>query len=552
MNRTSVRIVAALSLAALASPLAAQRGGGRPVVKAPNATPIHPDSFPAYVREDAPTDPKIQKIWEEGMQRSQAASLAQQLTDSIGPRLTGSPNMNRAQDWLLATYKKWGVTARKEQYGTWNSWKRGAAFAQLTAPRVKPLETHMLSWSGNTGGQWVEGEVIALKPYATPEEFQAWLPSVKGKIVLASAPRLSCRMPSQIGEYSMQSTQAALDSAQQALTSMYSGLTQRVRTFYQDVKNAGAVAVFESNWSQYPGINKIFGSPRNAAITTMDVGCEDYGMLHRLASNNQGPRVRLMAESESLGEQPVFNVIAEIKGSTKPNEYVMLSAHFDSWEGFAGATDNATGSITMLEALRIIKATMPRPTRTIIVGHWSGEEQGLNGSRAWAADHPEVVAGLQFGFNQDNGTGRIVSMGPGPLPENGPRLASYLSQMPSQLTQWVRLSGPSAPATGGSDHAAFQCSGAPAISLGALSWDYSNTTWHTNRDSYDKIIIDDLKHNATLTAMLTYLASEDKEKSSRKVLDSIPAGGRGGRGGGMAPVVLRCAEPLRNSQTYGR
>lgn len=549
MTRSISRIAIAFALMALSVPAGAQgrggRGGGPPVQKAPGATPISADSLPAYVRQDAPTDAMILKIQEEGMQRSQAAALAQALVDSIGPRLTGSPNMTRGQDWLVSMYQKWGVTGRKERYGTWNSWKRGAAFAQLTVPRAKPLEAHMLSWSGNTGGQWVEGDVVVLKPYATPEEFHAWLPSVKGKIVLASAPRLSCRMPLQIAQYSMPSTQAALDSAQNALSASYAGVTQRVRTFYEDVKAAGAIAVFESNFSQFPGINKIFGSPRNSAIATMDIGCEDYGMLHRLASNNQGPRVRVMAESESLGEQPVFNVIGEIKGSTKPNEYVMLSAHFDSWEGSGGATDNATGTITMLEALRIIKTTLPRPSRTILVGHWSGEEQGLNGSGAFAEDHPEVITGLQFLFNQDNGTGRIISMGPSVLPENGPRLASYLSQMPKEFTQWIRLSGVG-PVGGGSDHASFLCRGAPGVSLGGLSWDYSNSTWHTNRDSYDKIIIDDLKHNATVTAMLVYLASEDKEKSSRVLANPLP----GGRGG--APGELRCGAPQRSSERYAR
>jgi hypothetical protein len=488
----------------------------------------------------------IVKIWDEGMQRSQVATLAQVLTDSIGPRLTGSPNMTRGQDWLLATYKKWGVNAKKEQYGTWNSWKRGAAFASMTFPRVKPLESHMLSWSGNTGGQWVEGEVIALKPFETPEQFTAWLPNVKDKIVMLSAPRLSCRMPLQLQQFAMPSTEAMLDTAQRALNATYAGLMQRIPGSYKAMKDAGALAVFESNWSNYPGINKIFGSPRNSAIATLDIGCEDYGMLHRLASNNQKPRARVMAESESLGEQPVFNVIAEIKGATKPNEYVLLSAHFDSWEGSSGATDNATGSITMLEAMRILKTVLPRPSRTIIVGHWSGEEQGLNGSRGWAADHPEVVSGLQFGFNQDNGTGRIVNMGPGPLPENGPRLESYLSQMPMQLTQWIRVSGPSGAASGGSDHASFQCYGAPAVSLGALSWDYSNTTWHTHRDTYDKIIIDDLKQNATLTAMLAYMASEDKEKSSRKLMDPLP-GGRNGQ-----PGTLQCTPSQRTSERYAR
>jgi hypothetical protein len=536
-----------LLFVAVASTAQAQRGGPPPrIQKNPQAIPFSPDSAPAYVRKDAPTDPTILRIWEEGMQRSQAAALAQVLMDSIGPRLTGSPNMTRGQDWLLATYRKWGVGAKKEQYGTWNSWKRGVAFVQLTAPRAKPLEATMLSWSGNTDGKWLDADVVTLTPYRTPEEFQAWLPSVKGRIVLASAPRISCRMPNQIAEFSMPSTQNAMDSMQRDLTAGYQGLTQRIPTFYSDLKAAGAVAVFESNWSQYPGIDKIFGSPRNSALPVLDIGCEDYGMLFRLAQNKQGPKARVMAESEFLGEQPVFNVVAEIRGSTKPDEYVLLSAHFDSWEGHSGATDNGTGTVTMLEALRILKTVYPKPSRTIIVGHWSGEEQGLNGSGSYAADHQNVVNGLQFAFNQDNGTGRIVGTGPSILPENGPRLAQYMSAMPRELTQWIRLSGPSG-VGGGSDHASFLCYGAPAASLGALGWDYSNTTWHTNRDSFDKIVQDDLKQNATLTAMFVYLASEDAQKSSRTLMNPMPNGANG-----QPTTIPSCGKPARDASQYRR
>jgi carboxypeptidase Q len=541
MTRPTLSVI--LASLTFAAPLFAQgRGGGASVPR--QGLPVEPT--PSYVRTTPPADPNIQRLWDEGMSRSQAAKDAQQRLDSVGPRLTGSPGMTRGQDWLLATYTQMGVTARKEQYGTWNSWQRGAAFAQLTAPRIKPLEATMLSWSGNTGGKWIDAEVITIRPYDTPEEFKAWLPSVKGKVILANAPRLTCRSPMQVAEYSMPAAQAALDSAQRQLTATYQGLTQRVPTFYADVKAAGAVAVFENNWSMYPGINKIFGSPRNSAIATLDIGCEDYGMLFRLAQNNQGPKVRVMAESQDLGEKPVFNVIAEIKGATKPNEYVLLSAHFDSWEGHSGATDNGTGTITMLEALRILKTVLPNPSRTILVGHWSGEEQGLNGSGAFAADHPEVIKGMQFSFNQDNGTGRITSTGPGLHPENGPRLAKYMSEMPAQLTKYIQLGGPSG-IGGGSDDASFRCWGAPAIGLGGLSWDYGNTTWHTNRDSYDKVMIDDLKHNATLTAMFTYLASEDPEPSSRVLIDPIP-GGRPGQ-----PVSIpSCGTPQRNSGNYRR
>jgi hypothetical protein len=539
------RALVALAALAVAAPLAAQpRGGARPVPPNPQALPVEPR--PDYVRTDAPTDPVIAKIWEEGMQRSQAAALAQVLMDSVGPRLTGSPNMARGQDWLLSVYRRWGVMARKERYGTWNSWERGTAFAQLTAPRVKPLELHMLSWSGSTGGRWVEGDVVVLPPYRTAEEFRAWLPSAKGKVVLASAPRITCRMPQQVAEFATPASAAALDSAQRELSATYQGLTQRVPTFYADLAAAGALAVFEANWSNYPGIDKVFGSPRNAAIPSFVVGCEDYGMLFRLAERRQGPRVKVMNEAKALGEQPVFNVVAEIPGGARKDEYVILSAHFDSWEGHSGATDNGTGTVTMLEALRILKAVLPNPSRTILVGHWSGEEQGLNGSGAFAADHPEVVQGLQFAFNQDNGTGRIVGTGPSILPENGPRLAQYMAQMPAALTQFVRLAGPSG-VGGGSDHASFLCHGAPAASLGALSWDYSFTSWHTTRDSFDKVMQDDLRHNATLTAMFAYLASEDPARSSRTLMSPMPNGPNG-----QPTSIPSCGVPQRSSATYRR
>jgi hypothetical protein len=536
------------AVALLAFTLGAQPPGrgAPPVAKAPLATPMPPDSLPAYVRRDAPTDPVIRRIWEEGTQRSQVAQLGQVLLDSIGPRLTGSPNMTRAQDWAVALLTRWGVDAKKEPYGSWNAWERGPAFAVMTAPRLKPLDATMLSWSGNTNGAWQDGGVVILEPYETAEAFRAWLPSVKGKVVLVGAPRISCRMPDQIAAFGTPEYIEALTLEQNQLTAQYRGLNQRIPTFYQDVKDAGALAVFESNWSNYPGIQKIFGSPRNGAIPTFDIGCEDYGMLFRLAKNNQAPTVRLMAESKSLGEQPVYNVIGTIRGSERPDEYVVLSAHFDSWEGHSGATDNGTGSLTMLEALRLLRTAYPQPKRTIIIGLWSGEEQGLNGSRAFSEDRPEVVQGLQFLFNQDNGTGRVVSMSPNVLPRSADKFAQYLGQMPRELSQWMRLQGPGG-IGGGTDHVSFACHGAPATTLNALSWDYSFTTWHTQRDSYDKLVIDDLKHNAMITAMFAYLASEDPETTSRELLDPLPGGP-----GGQPMTIPNCAPSTRSSTRSNR
>src|SRR5690606_18837840 len=196
--------------------------------------------------------------------------------------------------------------------------------------------------------------------------------------------------------------------------------------------------------------------------------------------------------------------------------YVMLSAHFDSWDGSSGATDNVTGTVTMLEAMRILKAAYPNPKRTILVGHWGGEEQGLNGSRAYMAEHPEVVTGLQALLNQDNGTGRVVRISTSGFVNAGENFGRWLARIPSEITQHIDLSVPGNPPGGGSDMASAVCHGAPGFSLSSISWDYGTYTWHTNRDTFDKIMFDEVRNNATLTAMLAYLASEDPEFVSRE------------------------------------
>jgi hypothetical protein len=215
----------------------------------------------------------------------------------------------------------------------------------------------------------------------------------------------------------------------------------------------------------------------------------------------------------------VYNTVAEIKGTAHPDEYVMLSAHFDSWDGSSGATDNGTGTLTMMEAMRILSKVYPHPKRTILAGHWSGEEEGEVGSKAFTEDHPEVLKGLQALFNQDNGTGRIVRLSGAGLPDAATHIAEWLNQIPLELRNQIQFGGSGFPAGGGSDDYSFSCSGAPAFGLGALPWDYGNYTWHTNRDTPDKIVYDDLKSNATLTAMLAYLASEDPTMIKRDRID---------------------------------
>jgi hypothetical protein len=270
------------------------------------------------------------------------------------------------------------------------------------------------------------------------------------------------------------------------------------------------------------GVIEVFET-YNTRAPAVTLTCEDYGLLFRLAENRQRPMVRLDLDAELLGEQPAFNTIGVIKGTEKPEEYVMLSAHFDSWDGSSGATDNGTGTLMAMEAMRILKLAYPNPKRTIMVGHWNSEEQGLNGSRAFTEDHPEVMKGLQALFNQDNGTGRVQSIGAAGLTDIGRHLRAWYGKLPAFYTDsmsdnvvaWAFNDRPTGN-PGGTDGAVFACYGTPSFGLGALGWNYGTYTWHTNRDTYDKVVFADLKHNATLVALLAYLASEDPEFISRE------------------------------------
>jgi carboxypeptidase Q len=507
-----------------------------------------------------PTDnPVLHRIWTVGMDSSQAYALAQSLTDSIGPRLTGTPQIKAGNDWLVSKYRQWGIPASNVQYGTWRGWQRGITHVDLVAPRVRTLEATMLAWSPGTKGK-VEGAAVVLPDVTTGAEFERWLPQVKGKFVLVSFAQPSCRAPDNWRQFE-DSLSDSYERFQRDRAAAQAQWTRRVqagagpgdstaalaaRNLPQRLEAAGAAGIIVNQWSDGWGVDKIFNA-RTTRVPTINLSCEDYGLVFRLAERNQGPVLRVEAESRALGEVPVFNTIAEIRGSEKPDEYVVLSAHFDSWDGGSGATDNATGTVTMLEAMRILRQAYPHPKRTIIVGHWSGEEQGLVGSRSFAADRPEVVRGLQALFNQDNGTGRVVNISAQGLVGASANYAGWIAQLPQEISRHINLSFPGSPAGGGSDYASFLCYGAPAFNLSSLNWEYGRYTWHTNRDTFDKIVIDDLKNNATLTAMLAYLASEDPETTprDRRVMPVNPRTSQ-------QTSWPACATPPRNSSQWTR
>lgn len=464
-------------------------------------------------------DAVVEKIIQEANNNSHLEQLAHELLDEIGPRLVGTPEMQQAHDWAVKKYQDWGISAENQQWGEWRGWQRGITHIDMIEPRVRSLAGMQLAWSPSTGRRPVEAEVIILPEAQDSAAFARMLPQVKGKLVMISMPQPTGRPDENWEEYatpeSFEKMKEERNERSRAWRERISNTGYSNRNLPSALENAGAAGIITLNWSRGFGANKIF-SASTKKIPTVDLSLEDYGMVYRLAESGKNPKLRIVAESKELGTVPTFNTIATIKGTEKPEEYVILSAHFDSWDGATGATDNGTGTIVMMEAMRILKEMYPNPKRTIIAGHWGSEEQGLNGSRAFVKDHPEIVNNLQALFNQDNGTGRVVNLSGGGFLHAYDYLGRWLEAVPNEYKNEIETNFPGTPAGGGSDYASFVAAGAPAFSLSSLSWSYWNYTWHTNLDTYDKIVFDDVRNNAILTAILAYKASEDPETTSRE------------------------------------
>ncbi len=465
------------------------------------------------------TDEVVEKMIDEVYNNSQVEKLSHELFDVIGPRLVGTPQMKNAHDWAVNKYESWGIKSYLHEWGVWRGWERGITHIDMLKPRVRTLAGRQLAWSPSTSKRGVTAELTKIPQINNKEDFEQWLKTVKGKFILVSQNQITGRPDSQWEEYSTEESFEKMKKDRDKISEDWYSNIRKSGYGYRDIskafEDAGAVGLISSYWSKAFGANKVF-SARTDKIPNVDLNLEDYTMLYRMVENGINPTVKIISTSTEHGVVPTFNTIAEIKGVEKPNEYVILSAHFDSWDGSQGTTDNGTGTIVMMEAMRILKKFYPNPKRTIMVGHWGSEEQGLNGSRAFVEDYPKIVENTQAVFNQDNGTGRVVSISGQGFLNSYDYLSRWLSSVPQDVTKHIETDFPGMPGSGGTDHASFVAAGVPAFNLSALDWEYWNYTWHTNLDSYDKIVFDDLKNNVILTAILAYKASEDNEKASRE------------------------------------
>ena len=284
----------------------------------------------------AQSNPVVDAIITEANENSQLEILAHELLDVIGPRLVGTPEMKQAHDWAVKKYAGWGISAENQQWGVWRGWQRGITHIDLVSPRKKTMEGMMLAWSPSSPKKGVTAEAIIIPDVPDSVAFANWLPNVKDKIVLISMNQPTGRPDYNWEEFATEVSFEKMKDDRDAETAAWRERLAKTgynrRTLPEALERAGAAAVVQSYWSRGFGVNKIFGA-YTREIPTVDLSLEDYGLVYRLAEYGNKPELNIVAESEELGEMPTFNTIATIPVTELPNDYIILSAHFESWDG---------------------------------------------------------------------------------------------------------------------------------------------------------------------------------------------------------------------------
>ena len=500
MNRSL--LPAALALLAACATRPAARTTPAPVV--PPTASGRADtaiSVPQRAVRFAADSRAIDAIVAEGMQRSHAGDDLEYLTDVIGPRLTSSAAMKRANDWTAQKFREYGMqNVRLEPWKFGQAWTRGPITVRMTAPHERWLDAASWAWAPGTKGP-VSGDVVYMDA-TTRQDFDArFAGKVRGKWVMTSA-ALPMRNPD--GPPMTHADSVQLDSLRRTF---FRRPASAFRDSLLTVLAAEGIAGYVGSGSKEYGLLNMSGSPaRIYPFPFFVVDNETYSQMQRLLAH--GERVTLEANvANTLGSDSVtvYNTVAEIRGSERPDEVVLLGAHLDSWDLGTGTTDNGTGSIAVLEAARILQASGVKPKRTIRFALFSGEEQGLYGSRMYARDHAAELPNFQAVLVLDNGTGRITGM--------ALQGRNELHDMWQSLFSPVGALGPfhvRAGNKGGTDHLSFLPFGVPGFNYDQESRGYDHTH-HSQVDTYDHAVIADVMQAATVMAATAYqLANLDE------------------------------------------
>jgi Zn-dependent M28 family amino/carboxypeptidase len=498
---------------------------------------------------------------------SQVMNIMYNLTDRYGPRLTNSPQFRAAGEWATGQLKEWGLSnVHLEKWATTGgrggaipSWQITGYSGAMVEPTYMPIIGYPQAWTGGTNGP-LTGEVTMAQIQA-PADLDKYHGKLKGKIVMIAAPP---ELPFPANPMARRYTDAELADLVPELLPVPGGrggrggrggqpnallnmtpeerqaFTDRQRTFFQD---EGVLMTITSSARGESGT--VFAS--NGGSRTGDptknlpavaITAENYNRIARLAEHNVPVKLAFDIKVQfDTSNTDSFNVIAEIPGATKANELVMVGGHFDSWHMGTGATDNAAGSAVAMEVMRILKTSNLKMDRTVRMGLWGGEEEGLLGSAAYVKEHfadPTTMKpttehdNFSSYFNVDNGTGRIRGIYLQGNEMARPIFEAWFAALKDLTPGVITIRD-----TGGTDHQSYDRVGLPGFQFIQDPMDYDTRTHHSNMDVYDRIQPADMEQMAIIEAAFVYNAATRPEKFPRKELPApVPAGGRGGRGGG--------------------
>lgn len=526
----------------------------------------------------------IERIKDEGMNRSQVMQTLSYLTDVIGPRLTGSPNLKRANEWTRDKMKEWGLeNAHLEAWGPFGrGWSLKSFSAEIIAPQGFPLIAYPRAWSLGTNGPLTAD--IVYVDVKDEKELDKYKGQLKGKIVLSAPIREVKARFEAPGRRMTEKDLLRLADAQDPAKDKSGGpmammaspqVQEMIKSAILDAKklkffldegvalylmpsrsgDGGTIflenasipkevksgSMMEAAMDLFMGKVNPWDKDAPANLPQVTIAAEHCNRLIRMLQAGEKLRARINLDVQFHGDDlNAYNTIAEIPGTDKKDEIVMVGAHMDSWHSGTGATDNGAGCAAAMEAVRILKALNLQPRRTIRVGLWSGEEQGLFGSRAYVKEHfgmrgdegsPQAEMAAMMGggpnakinkkaeydklsvyFNLDNGTGKIRGVYLQGNEAVRPIFRDWLMPFRDLGATTLTISN-----TGGTDHLSFDGIGLPGFQFIQDEIEYDTRSHHSNMDVFDRIQADDMKQAATIMAAFLYNAAMRDEMIPRKV-----------------------------------
>jgi carboxypeptidase Q len=457
--------------------------------------------------QSTPDAEVLEMIRREALERSQVVALFDHFVTVNGPRLTGSPEHKAAAQWARDRLAEWGLAnPRLEPFHFGRGWQLQRQVVELIEPRYMPLLAYAEGWSASTRGEITGTPVITAG--RTAQEVAAMRDKLAGAIVMTQ-PLVTRFIREDRAQPTSSDAPVAIGQPRAPAGGGGRGNQSDARAIAQTLREAGAGVLLRSSQGEHGTMFVLGRDQGESAMPSLVLAAEHYNMIVRMIERGVPVKLRVNLQTKFLNDDPnSYNVLAELPGADRKDEVVLIGGHLDSWHSATGASDNADGAATVLEAMRILKAIGVQPRRTIRAALWSGEEEGLLGARAYVRQHLAGEANaaererLAVYLNIDPGTGPIY----GWYLENAPQAKPLFDAWLAPLKPFGARRNIDA-GIGSTDHVAFREAGVPGFNPVQDYVNYDVRTHHTNVDTYERVKEDDLEQCALVMAWFAYKAA---------------------------------------------